>query len=215
MTEAEWLSCTDPKLMLDYLNQRKKRGSVRERSLILFACACCRRLGSLIPDGSCWWAIEIAERYADGRATEEERKEAWLAVVTLAEEEGVPLYDDYRMEPLEWGRDPGGWLVYRAIQGLVGVGAPEVGQVAEDVVSEISWDAARIRSGDEAMIAVLENTGNSEQKTQCQMLRDIIPNPFKPPFLDLSWLHWQCGTIPRLAQVSAGAQNRPVMGASK
>ena len=37
MTEAEWLVCTDPTLMLDVLG-----GKASERKLRLFVCACCR-----------------------------------------------------------------------------------------------------------------------------------------------------------------------------
>src|SRR5262249_5804004 len=43
MTEAEWLNCTNPRTMLEFL-----KGRARERKLRLFACACCRRVWHLM-----------------------------------------------------------------------------------------------------------------------------------------------------------------------
>ena len=79
MTEAEWLACTDPELMLNFL-----RGKVSDGKLRLFACACCRRVAHLVVDSQ-WHpqnsqesheAQQIAERFADGLATDEERQAA-------------------------------------------------------------------------------------------------------------------------------------------
>lgn len=71
MTEAEWLSSTDAAAMLDFL-----RGRGGDRKLRLFACACCRRVWRLILDPRHRRAVEVAERWADGRSGGEERAEA-------------------------------------------------------------------------------------------------------------------------------------------
>lgn len=61
MTEAEWLECTDPVLMLAFL-----RGKASNRKLRLFACACCRDIWNLIQSGAGRRAVEASEEYADG-----------------------------------------------------------------------------------------------------------------------------------------------------
>jgi len=71
MTEAEWLACTDPQEMLNF-----SRGKVSPRKLRLFAAACCRRIWPLLKDRRCRRAVEVSERLADGRASEEEWEQA-------------------------------------------------------------------------------------------------------------------------------------------
>jgi hypothetical protein len=68
MTETGWQSSNDPQLMLDHL-----RGRVTEHQLRLFAVACCRRLPRQFHERSDWgMGVEVAERYATGRATRRE-----------------------------------------------------------------------------------------------------------------------------------------------
>ena len=61
MTEEEWLTECDPKLMLDFL-----RDEASDRKLRLFACACVRRVWHLLEDDSSKEAVETAEHFADG-----------------------------------------------------------------------------------------------------------------------------------------------------
>jgi hypothetical protein len=63
MTEAEWLGCTDPEPMLEYL-----RNKTSDRKLRLFAVACCRRASEMASFG----VVSLAERAADGLATDDE-----------------------------------------------------------------------------------------------------------------------------------------------
>jgi hypothetical protein len=67
MGEWDWVTGHCPQLMLDYL-----RGKITERKLRLFDCECARRI-------QCWtrakWGLEgiaVAERLADGNASEQE-----------------------------------------------------------------------------------------------------------------------------------------------
>jgi hypothetical protein len=40
----------------------------------------------------------------------------------------------------------------------------------------------------------------SESSAQCILLRELFGNPFRPITLNPSWLSWNEGTIPKLAQ---------------
>jgi hypothetical protein len=72
MTEQEWLGCTDPEPMLRFLQEQQ----TSERKLRLLACACCRQIWHLLPDPLSRQAVMVAERYADGQASD---RELWLA----------------------------------------------------------------------------------------------------------------------------------------
>ena len=66
MTGAEWLACTDPQPMLEYL-----RGKASERKLRLFACA----FGRAVRDSQHQLGpstVAVAERYADGLASDQD-----------------------------------------------------------------------------------------------------------------------------------------------
>lgn len=61
MTEAEWLTATNPMPMLEFLF-----GKASERKLRLFACACCRNIWDLLTDEASRRVVEIVEGVADG-----------------------------------------------------------------------------------------------------------------------------------------------------
>ena len=61
MTEEEWLTCTDPKPMLEFL-----RGKASDRKLRLFAVSAVRRLA--LGDERIAQVIQTSELYADGEA---------------------------------------------------------------------------------------------------------------------------------------------------
>jgi hypothetical protein len=78
MTEAEWLACKDPQKMLEFL-----QGKASNRKLRLFTCAYCRAVREsqhlLGPS-----TVAVAERYADGLASDQDlasqrRKNAFFA----------------------------------------------------------------------------------------------------------------------------------------
>jgi hypothetical protein len=64
MTEKQWLACTDPTPMLEFL-----RGKVSDRKLRLFAVASFGRLVALLPDPRQRRGIEVLEQLAEGTVT--------------------------------------------------------------------------------------------------------------------------------------------------
>jgi hypothetical protein len=87
VTEWEWGRCTDPQKMLALL---RGAGRASARKLRLFACACFRRLPPLLTNKTRYRrahtypayvrralkAVEVSERYTDGRADAREREAA-------------------------------------------------------------------------------------------------------------------------------------------
>ena len=80
MTEQEWLAqdladSGDFDVLLSFL-----RSKVSDRKLRLFACGCMQYVEDLRTDQSALLAVEVAERFADGRASAEERDAALHAL---------------------------------------------------------------------------------------------------------------------------------------
>src|SRR6516162_594044 len=95
MTEAEWLAATDPIAMMQTLggqlsvrNRRKIpkpfRDRLSARKLRLFGCACCRRVWGWLTTEFARKAVEVAERYADKEASEDELTDAYETAMKTA-----------------------------------------------------------------------------------------------------------------------------------
>jgi len=72
MNEREWFWSGTPKSMLWLPKLREK-----DRKLRLLAVACCRSVWDSLTDETDRWAVEVAERFADGEATQQELNRAW------------------------------------------------------------------------------------------------------------------------------------------
>src|SRR5262245_19662976 len=179
MTEAEWLACTDPEPMLDFL-----RGKVSERKLRLFALACCERIDSLISDPRSRAALSFtATHLASGLA----RRKGRPAVVKAAEAAKKELYARYfpRSNPDTLEAD---------------VAAYSAADAALATLKADPWFAAAHASCF-ASYATGSYFGGGERGHQASLLRDIIGNPFKPSSADSVWLVWNDNALLKLAQV--------------
>jgi hypothetical protein len=102
MTEAEWMACTDPTPMLEFL-----RGQMNSRKMRLFACCCCRHIWHRLIDERSRNAVEVAERYAEGLLTHADLKRAWVAasealhgpLVTHSGQSGAAIVAKHAADP--------------------------------------------------------------------------------------------------------------------
>ena len=197
MTESEWLACTDPEPMLEFL-----RGKASDRRLRLFACACCRRIWHLLADERSRMAVEIAEQYADGLSTYEQLTDAsydaevatdssYFAVLNAAEAEA---------EASDW--PPESWVdgaeecasdaaaTPRAAASAAVLDCPDLHEVAGHATRSVAHAASPLRFTEDCRpdFGQREAAEEAEQAAQADLLRDIFGNPFRPVTIDPPWL---------------------------
>jgi len=178
MTEADWLSSTDTKRMLRFLG---RRASVRK--LRLFACACCRRVWPLLTDDRSRAAVEVAERFADGQATEPDRVAACQAAADL----------DWQINREEGEGDTSRGMAHVATVSAVNDdrsflptdGDDEDFRAAEDsahcAAVTVEYQFPRVTHRNAAQRGKAQRAARAaEQAVQVAMLRDIFGNPFRP-----------------------------------
>lgn len=154
MTEAEWMTCTEPGLMLESL-----RGQASDGKFRLFAVACCRRIWHLIADRECRKAVEAAEGHADGSVSDKTLERADAAVTALVMTERLAAWSSLE-----------GYVRYMA------TGAAHCA-VKGAHLSYFAANAARYAA--QARDAA---EGVEEKQAQAQLVRDIFGNPF--PWID-------------------------------
>jgi hypothetical protein len=172
MTEAEWLEGADPKAMLEYLILA---GMASRRKQLLFGCACWRRVWHLLPHGPAREVVAAAERSVDGLADTEGLRLLKREVFQAAEEaRSSPSFGARRAEVLEglvmWCLERPGTVAF-AIDG---------GQNAAHWAGQ--WAVA------------------AESKAQCDLLREVFGNPFRPVSVEPAWRRWNDGAVVKMAQ---------------
>ena len=156
MTEAEWLERADFEFLEDMwgvvcgTSDRKSR---------LFAVAMCRQFYGRFRDERSRTAVEVAERYADGLATEDERMEAYLASNRPEVRPTAPTHGD---EPLRY-------------------------YAAEAATSAVMMPPDLYDSHAFALMA-LDTVGDDDAwPLAMDLLRDIFGNPFRPVTFAPEW----------------------------
>jgi hypothetical protein len=193
MTEQEWLTSTDPTLMLEFL-----RGKEGDRKLRLFEVACCRRIWRFVTDAESRAVVEITERSADDPVDIQEVLS--LDFDRLTDNGGEP------QEPFRTAFLVAGHVGYCLISPIHGfpctndVFAEAIGTArgAADTMA-VSFDQpddklARFYSSAELLATAQRHSAKvkaafvelqaTEQVGQSTLLRCIFGNPFRPVSID-------------------------------
>jgi hypothetical protein len=160
MTERDWLDCTDPQRMLEFLG-----GTLSDRRLRLFACACLRRVWSLLVEQRSRAGVEVNERYADGLAGGDE---LWTAAIEARKVEAAAK---------------GVWLAEGPADSLW-----RAGRAAEAAAEALERAAAReaLKKGQQAVAPAMQVAGETARRVQAELLRDLAGS-LRPLAFDPAW----------------------------
>ncbi len=225
MNEEQWLSCTDPIVMVEFLRgnptsedtvtwwnsrwQFEEAGKGNDRKFRLFACACCRRIWNHIPETCNRDAVAAVEAYLDGHLPAPALQAALVA-----------------SSAVEWNEDgsgrrsePGYWVVKYLGRGFYKMTAPASALL---VASQVMFMADE-EYGKEAMHEFngcfytgagfflspfrwpipVPAAVEAERAAQAALLRCIFGNPFRPlPTINPTLLTWNSNLVRTLAQAA-------------
>lgn len=194
MTEAKWLNCTDPKTMLDYLED-----TASARKCRLFAVACCRRIWQYLKDKRSRRLVEVAESLADGAATVKQLRAAFNQAAKAQEAihyEGGDAVDQSAAEAVLGLREE--LLIAQVFEGIEeAVGEARAGE---------AWDRIYRTPGKDYRTQEAEHNeecdagAEAEKAVQAALLRCIFGNPFQFASIDPAWLRWHDGLLLSMAQ---------------
>lgn len=165
MTEAEWMACDVPGLMLDFLGN-----SGPARKLRLFAVACTRRAlrgGGTHQDLE---LVRLAERFADGKA-------------------GAKTLHLIRSRRGARGGVSARWALENAVSATIEANPAEAARGAAHSAAQVPYFRTVESHPDGQSLRLLGQAAeDAERVIQAGILRDIIGNPFRLPTVDPAWL---------------------------
>jgi hypothetical protein len=186
MTEAEWLACTQPDDLLEFL-----RHKASDRQFRLFMCACCRRFLPLLPRKPahdlrlCQKYVAYGEQFAEGLITLEEMK------AELDERERAKVSHDGYLAALAASQ-----ATYTEVAGctrpmlrgrnLIAHPASSASEYARTVMGRLQANNKTAKGS--TPTAKKRMATIAEKRYQIQLLHDLFGNPFRPVSVDPSWL---------------------------
>jgi hypothetical protein len=166
MTDQEWLACTDPTPMLQFL-----RGKTSDRKMRLFACACVRRIWHLLTDDRNKEALDVTEAYAEGLVPKRHFKRARRRTFQVRAEQPNLIGPDYW-----WGR-------------AYAMGATDALTIGpyESALDAAQHAAMALAYGDNERSRQdepFQTFFKAERSVQASLVHDIFGNPFRPVTVD-------------------------------
>jgi hypothetical protein len=168
MTEAEWLASFNARALIAAV-----RGKASERIWRLFLVACGRNFADRMRDPRSRNALEVAERFADGTATQKELQ----AARAQAEEASHQAHRD------EWEED------VRA-------------NFRVNAAWQAAWEALKAADAALPCVAEDLDIGRIDEGLLFpDLLRELFGNPFRWKVIDPVWLSLNDGAVRKLAQM--------------
>jgi len=195
MTEADWLACTDPLPMLEYL-----RDKTSDRKWRLYLCGGCHHIAHLYFRPESLAAVEVAERFADGEASREELDRAeWNA-------ESPTFGYEFQQQGFSYSSPVKTSVVPRLVemgllpQSALSGGEWQVNEVARQrllAAAELADFCASCspREEDWGLRRISEVGWPGHWLFDC-----VFGNPFRPATINPDWLEGIGGTVRRIAQ---------------
>jgi hypothetical protein len=158
VNEQRWLRARKPQPMLAYIGKREWGTPRQDR---LFAAACCRRIIHLMPSKAIRSGIEIAEEFADGKASQRRLFNAFeRAGKAHAQRDKT---------------DPTGAKAFAALA------------VHFSCSFEIGYDLTELLDAVYSATVCDPDNPEEEDRYQVQLIRDIYGNPFRPVAFQPDW----------------------------
>jgi hypothetical protein len=194
MTEAEWLTCTDSDKLL-----KKSRFRNYKRKCRLFATACCRCIWAQFIDDRSRHAVDVAERHADGLATDEELQTAAckahevhhamfavLGKVGSSIEWAAAYAAD--VNPIHAAKTVI-WMVRwpRLYQEPLTPGTTEAPRLTPCTVRRRTGPLAILKGKWDVTPLHEPIPTGADHSVQCALIRDIFGNPFRPVVFFPEW----------------------------
>ncbi len=169
MTEKDWLTCASTPPMLQHLG---RNGSDRKARLL--GLACCLRFPELMQIPLLAEGMRIADRRLHGELLPLERKAVRRAIHEAIPEMPFPI------------PSPAAWCVQKLLDKKCEF---STGQILPFMV-EARQQAIYIRAHESGIDpgSLPKDGAVSEEFAQCNLIRDIFGNPFRPVAADPAWI---------------------------